>query len=381
VKASNVILSGSAMNSLSVDNAGFYKFSSLQAGADYFVTPDCQSIVPNGCILSYDAALAARIALNILPEATDEQRIAADVDKNGLVQIYDAALIAQYAVGLSVGSFNKAGEWAFNPAQRSYQPLFGEVTDQNFNAIILGDVDFNWGGNLIFDKNDILRKEYEPNAASEIASGSIFQYPISRENEEKIMSFDFYLKYDTKIFEFIGLDKIDEVQDFEIFANDSDDGHLRIAGFNAETKAVPKNYLFIVFKIIGNPNEQGEIESVDYTLNNEKSYLPSNKVRVSGDGLAGLPAQYILYQNYPNPFNPSTTICYEIPKSSLVCLTIFNVLGEKIRTLVDESKQAGCYSIFWDGKNETGAAAPSGLYFYQMQAEEFSCTYKMALTK
>ncbi len=382
VSIANLILSGSALNSMSVDDSGFYQFPYLQAGLDYIVTPECKPPLLNSCILSYDAALAARIALNMYPEATEEQQIAADVDKNGAVQLYDASLIAQYAAGLVTGpSNNKAGEWTFAPSQRSYRPLSSDAVHQNFQAIILGDVDFNWGENLIFEKNDILRKKYETNLTSEIAAGSTFYYPILRDNETKIMCFDIHLSYDTKIFEFDGLEKSDEVQNFEIFANDSDDGNLRIAGFNVEAKEVPKNYLSIIFKIIGIANEQGEIELVDYILNNEKSFLPSKKVRVSGDGSAVLPVQYNLHQNYPNPFNPSTTIGYEIPKSSFVSLTIFNVLGEKIRTLVDETKQAGRYSIFWDGKNETGSKAPSGLYFYQLQAEEFACTYKMVLEK
>lgn len=63
---------------------------------------------------------------------------------------------------------------------------------------------------------------------------------------------------------------------------------------------------------------------------------------------------YILFQNYPNPFNPSTTIKYQLPKTSSVKLEIFNVPGQKIRTLSDEQKEAAYYQIPWDGLNEQG---------------------------
>ena len=70
------------------------------------------------CIISYDAALAARIAVNLIPNPPSEKKLAADVDKNNIVQMYDAALIAQYAVGLTPGSNSHVGDWGFIPANR-----------------------------------------------------------------------------------------------------------------------------------------------------------------------------------------------------------------------------------------------------------------------
>jgi hypothetical protein len=89
-----------------------------------------------------------------------------------------------------------------------------------------------------------------------------------------------------------------------------------------------------------------------------------------------LPTVYALEQNYPNPFNPSTRIQFGMPQTSHVKLEIYNGLGERIATLVDETRQAGYYSEQFDA---TGLA--SGLYFYRLQAGDFVDTKKLVLLK
>ncbi len=87
----------------------------------------------------------------------------------------------------------------------------------------------------------------------------------------------------------------------------------------------------------------------------------------------------ILHQNYPNPFNPSTTITYELPRTSQVKVAIFNLLGERIRTLVNQRQTAGQHRLHWDGRNEFGMSVPSGVYLYRLRASEFVQTRKMIL--
>jgi M6 family metalloprotease-like protein len=93
------------------------------------------------------------------------------------------------------------------------------------------------------------------------------------------------------------------------------------------------------------------------------------------------PKEFALQPNHPNPFNPETSIDYQVPEASFVTIKIFNVLGEEIRTLVDESKPAGFYSVKWDGRNNYGSGVVSGIYLYQIQAGSFNCIRKMALMK
>jgi len=81
-----------------------------------------------------------------------------------------------------------------------------------------------------------------------------------------------------------------------------------------------------------------------------------------------IPTEFRLYQNYPNPFNPETWIQYDLPQATHVRVEIFNILGEKVKTLVDEKKPAGAYKIIWNGQTDNGKAAASGVYIYRLQA-------------
>ncbi len=88
-----------------------------------------------------------------------------------------------------------------------------------------------------------------------------------------------------------------------------------------------------------------------------------------------------LQQNYPNPFNPSTTIEYELPKSGLVQLTIYNSVGQKVRTLVNVRQSAGRYQVVWNGCDQTGRQVGSGVYFCRLQYKNQCKTRKMLLLR
>jgi len=94
-----------------------------------------------------------------------------------------------------------------------------------------------------------------------------------------------------------------------------------------------------------------------------------------------VPDDYALSQNYPNPFNPSTEISFYLPNSGKVTLTVFNLLGRNIVTLVDRELQSGSHTVVWDGREGDGSAASSGMYFYRITAGDFSDSKKMILLK
>lgn len=95
----------------------------------------------------------------------------------------------------------------------------------------------------------------------------------------------------------------------------------------------------------------------------------------------GVPENYTLAQNYPNPFNPETEIRFQLPKTSHVMLRIFNTLGQEIRTLADKQYEAGFHSVSWDGKNNNGNVVSSGIYLYQLRADNFTQAKKMSLLR
>jgi parallel beta-helix repeat protein len=94
-----------------------------------------------------------------------------------------------------------------------------------------------------------------------------------------------------------------------------------------------------------------------------------------------LAKKYGLHQNFPNPFNPTTTIEYSLPKESNVQLIIYNMLGQKMRTLVNEQRSVGIHSKNWDGLDNAGNVLSAGIYFYQLKADGFITTKKMILAK
>jgi len=94
-----------------------------------------------------------------------------------------------------------------------------------------------------------------------------------------------------------------------------------------------------------------------------------------------LPTEFNLAQNYPNPFNPSTTVAYSLKEGGHVTIDIYNVLGQNVKTLVDEYQDAGRYTKVWDGHDQSGVEVASGIYFYKIKAGDFSDIKKMVLMK
>jgi hypothetical protein len=104
--------------------------------------------------------------------------------------------------------------------------------------------------------------------------------------------------------------------------------------------------------------------------------LASNPTQIETEADNQLPQSFALYQNYPNPFNPSTTIRYSIPADGFVKLIVFNAIGEKVRTLVNEFNPAGSYEINFDAGDLS-----SGIYFYRLQSDNFNTIKKLILLK
>jgi hypothetical protein len=94
-----------------------------------------------------------------------------------------------------------------------------------------------------------------------------------------------------------------------------------------------------------------------------------------------IPTAFALYANYPNPFNPTTNISFALPVDSKVSLKLYNVAGQLVRTLVNETMPAGTHTVTWDGNNSNGEKVASGIYFYKLNAGDFSKTMKMVMTK
>jgi len=93
------------------------------------------------------------------------------------------------------------------------------------------------------------------------------------------------------------------------------------------------------------------------------------------------PQKYVLFQNHPNPFNPDTRIKFQLPEKEKVSIQIFNNHGVKLKTLINEIRDAGYHEVSWNGKDSYGKNIPSGVYLYRIHAGEFFQVRKMVLVR
>jgi len=117
-----------------------------------------------------------------------------------------------------------------------------------------------------------------------------------------------------------------------------------------------------------------------YTQWREDPTVERGTVLLSAAG-TNLPTKFALDQNYPNPFNPTTQVRFALPKNSHVQLVVYNVLGQTVKTLVDQEMAAGTHEVTWDGRNADGNQVSSGIYFYRINADNFNATKKMMMLK
>ena len=122
----------------------------------------------------------------------------------------------------------------------------------------------------------------------------------------------------------------------------------------------------------------GSIDPVSYYTWNFNTRTPTS---VKETVLSTLPTEFSLDQNYPNPFNPTTQIMYSLPRETAVTLSVYNTRGQKVATLVSKKQAAGVHQVSWTAQDDNGVNLPTGLYFYRLEAGEFSTTKKMLLVK
>jgi hypothetical protein len=130
---------------------------------------------------------------------------------------------------------------------------------------------------------------------------------------------------------------------------------------------------------------QGDVGRGAQLLRLELTDLAGNRTvwerRVDLAGLVPLPSSYVLHQNHPNPFNPGTVIRFEVPEEAEVRLTIYNMLGQEVQTLLSRRVDAGRYTVTWDGLDARGRAVGAGVYVYRLETRRFVTARKMVLLK
>jgi hypothetical protein len=156
--------------------------------------------------------------------------------------------------------------------------------------------------------------------------------------------------------------------------------------YTLRTYATPSTLEFVAggYETRSSPERGVRIDPDSATVY-DVQLTPVDGVESSGPGENTLPRDFSLAQNFPNPFNPRTLISFTIPEFSRdamkVALRIHDARGRTVRTLIDEYRNAGKYTAWWDGKDDRGTDVGSGVFFYTLQAEDFTSTRKMLITR
>jgi hypothetical protein len=174
---------------------------------------------------------------------------------------------------------------------------------------------------------------------------------------------------------------------------ENDDELIIIAGNSIETISSGSGPIFIVNNLINSNTPISEVE-IDFTiveltdmygnpyLNYESIPGVFNIVETLGNSETDIfQGEFQLAQNYPNPFNPVTTLHYDLSENSDVKITIYDMLGRKVKTLINKTQDAGSKSVIWNATNDYGKPVSAGIYLYQIQAGGHLQTKKMVLLK
>lgn len=234
------------------------------------------------------------------------------------------------------------------------------------------------------ESTDLQKVQMSAGTELSFEAGMTVEVPIVLNTTKPLAGIQISLKYDAEIFTPGEPLTTERTRGMSIAHNVSEDKVL-ILLYDVSGKTISSgngSVLTIPFAI--SPHAQGRSEIVfqEVILADEHANAVPAEVKSSPVTIErALPTDYALVQNYPNPFNPETVIEFQLPEESHVTLTIYNVLGQEIRRLVDDRKSGGYYKVIWDGTNEFGKDVSTGIYFFRLQAGDFQSVRKMMMLK
>jgi hypothetical protein len=213
-----------------------------------------------------------------------------------------------------------------------------------------------------------------------------------RGSNELLGSFTGSLQWDPAILEYVASSGV--LGGFIGNVNPADiaNGTLAFNGINPSGAGDSLAILMVTFKVLAVPDSASTLLDLDYSAiaaaRTLRNLLPTTTINDAiaciATGIHGrraVPNGFALYRNYPNPFNPATRIRYELFLKGRVVLKIMNLLGQEVRTLVDAEQPPGFREVVWDGRNNRGQRAPSGVYLYELKVRDFAMIRKMVLNR
>jgi hypothetical protein len=226
-----------------------------------------------------------------------------------------------------------------------------------------------------------------PSEARTETAVRVIHVPLAVSNTRDIAGVQFSLKFDGERVVAEEPELTDRSANMSVAYN-SKDGEMVVLIYSTDGTGIAPGDGPIVrlsFAVSDGAERAGEIQLEKIILASpEATSIPAVVRSSSVSDAARIPTRYELTQNCPNPFNPTTSIQYSVVSDQShphVTLKIYNVLGQEVRTLVNEPQDSGYYTITWDGKDSYGSEVSSGVYFYRLAGGQFSETKRMLLVK
>jgi len=296
-----------------------------------------------------------------------------DISGNKSITSFDASLVLQHLVGLfdfSTGLSEKA-DVTFNGSVSALDAFF--ILKRATGSITSFPVE----DSLFSKRSDPFDRNIDVNVVKEISENGLI-VTVATKKPQTIASL--YLEFEVPGLglKYRGLTLPGNLRNY-LYADNFENSILRLALTGIVSDKLNGSIVTLRFDL-----PAGLAETFSGSMVTVRA-LEINDIDVTATidetGSDGVVKTFELRQNYPNPFNPVTTIHYQIPEATRVILKIYNILGQEVKTLVNEQLQAGTYSITWNGKNNSGVLVAGGVYIYRIRAGSYVLTKKMVFVK
>jgi PKD repeat protein len=311
----------------------------------------------------------------ISPALVQVDTVYGDVSWNGVVQSFDASLILKHLVDidpfsnlqLEVGDVNLSDDISTLDAYHILEYMVGLIDALPYTP---DEVTGSTGDFMMDDMG--------------AEAGMLIDIPITITNAENVNGLKGRLTYDPSV---LALDTLifgEFLNGYMIEMNETEIGQILFAASGNQPNTETGTIANLTFEVLEGFYGESSVTLSDLRVNENEELEVGAEMTINyvlGISKAGVPEVFALHQNYPNPFNPVTRINYDLPKDDLVKITVYDMIGRQVKTLINQSQTAGYRSVRWDATNNLGEPVSAGLYMYVIQAGEFRETRKMILLK
>lgn len=376
VDSVELLVTGQRADSVLTDTAGYYGLDSLPAGS-YVVTPGKQNNTQDASVTPYDASLILRyLTSQILLDSF--QRIAADVSGNGEITSFDASYILRYSIG-SVPNF-PAGDWTFRPVSRTYDPLAGSMENEDYSAVLYGDVSGNWGQgaeaipmprNAVVGGSVAAMSNSEDAVRFDAAHSSEVVFRVTAAGTHDVVSGDIVVTFDTNSVSIVDVQPGASVANYQIaWRRNGSSLRICLAGtrpLSGNVELATVRYTTTSMPVVKPGSAEAPLRLTSMMLN-ERMVLDSAKTRKHiAEGVEGergaVATELLVLPSEPNPTTGIVWVRYVLPQGGSVEISIYDAQGRLVRSFSWPRLLPGHHSVKWDGCSSTGARLPSGTYF------------------